>query len=97
MWVNYDLVRDGDLQLVKGNPTAKKTKIENMWVNYDLVRDGDVQVVKEDPTAGEGGKEDEHRQVDQLEDRKWKWKLRNTNQSLDDVLHPVFLWLHSSW
>ena len=73
-------------------------------MNYGLDRDGDVQVDKENPTAGEGGKEDEHRQVDHLEDRKWKlqninqsvknvyrkWKskLRNTNQSVEDVLHP---------
>ena len=39
-------------------------------MKYGLDRDGDVQVDKENPTAGEGGKEDEHRQVDQLDDRK---------------------------
>ena len=33
-------------------------------MNHDLDRDGDVQADKENPTAGEGGKEDEHRQVD---------------------------------
>ena len=95
--MKYDLDRDGVVQVVKENSSPKNWQVKNWkiklnieyhlnsWIKYDLVRDGDVQVVEENPTTGEGGKENEHRQVDQSENRKWKWKLQNTNQSVEDV------------